>query len=194
MACDEGLVLVVRALVEAGADLNQACQLRFGVYTPLCIAALRGHLEVVQYLVREGRADVNQGTQAGCTPLYLAAFQGNLEVVQWLVREGNVDVNQANRFGETPLFIAGKIQRITIVRWLSYMNGKYLLITSSRWLSYMGGQYPLITSSPDPKVVEAMQNGHSDRIWADALVPKLMEIFLLWPIPLVELVASYAKP
>jgi ankyrin repeat protein len=51
--------------------------------TPLLIAAHQGHLEVVQWLVRDGGAAVDQ-LGFGPTPLTGAARQGHLEVVQWL--------------------------------------------------------------------------------------------------------------
>ena len=56
--------------------------------TPLCIAAQRGHLEVVRFLVEAG-ANKDQGrTDTGATPLFTAAQNGHLEVVQFLVESG----------------------------------------------------------------------------------------------------------
>ena len=46
------------------------------------VAAQEGHLEVVRWLVQEGKAAVNE---AGITPLFAAAHKGHLEVVRWLV-------------------------------------------------------------------------------------------------------------
>ena len=56
--------------------------------TPLCIAAQRGHLEVVRVLVESG-ANKDQGkTDDGATPLFVAAHEGHLEVVRFLVEAG----------------------------------------------------------------------------------------------------------
>ena len=52
--------------------------------TPLFVAALKGHLEVVRLLVESG-ANKDQGTtDKGATPLYIAAEKGHLEVVRFL--------------------------------------------------------------------------------------------------------------
>ena len=79
-----GMIEVVRALVEAGADLNQA---RENGTTPLHVASYDGHLDVVKYLVETG-ADINSSNYEGGTPLALAR-QGSLKkVVAYLKRAG----------------------------------------------------------------------------------------------------------
>ena len=55
--------------------------------TPLFVAAYNDNLDMVQRLVREGGATVNQATHNGHTALY-AAVGGHLDIVQWLVLEG----------------------------------------------------------------------------------------------------------
>ena len=56
--------------------------------TPLFIAALEGHLEVVRFLVESG-ANKDQGlTDDGRTALFIAAENGHLEVVRFLVESG----------------------------------------------------------------------------------------------------------
>ena len=54
--------------------------------TPLIMAAQNGHMEVVRFLVEEGKADVDKATtDDGSTPLLLAAQKGHTEVVRFLV-------------------------------------------------------------------------------------------------------------
>ena len=99
-AAEDGEVEVVRALVEAGANLNQVV-LTDGA-TPLCIAAQNGEVEVVRALVEAG-ADINQAITDGATPLYIAAQKGEVEVVHVLVEAG-ADINQVVLTdGSTPL-------------------------------------------------------------------------------------------
>jgi ankyrin repeat protein len=59
----------VRALIELGADVNQAND--YGT-TPLYTAAEKGHEAIVRALIDFG-ADVNKANNNGWTPLYMAA-------------------------------------------------------------------------------------------------------------------------
>ena len=74
--------------------------------TPLMIAARNNHLEVVEYLVKNG-AKVNQAKENGSTPLYIAAQEGHLEVVEYLVGQG-AKVDQVVQDNWTPLHIAAE--------------------------------------------------------------------------------------
>jgi|TARA_B110000977_G_scaffold143908_1_gene182696 ankyrin repeat protein len=74
----------VRALIEAGADVNKA---EDGGVTPLYMAAEQGHEAAVRALV-ELDADINKAIDVGATPLYVAALQGYLAIVQILEDAG----------------------------------------------------------------------------------------------------------
>ena len=63
---------MVRLLVEAGADKNQA--MKDGA-TPLRIASQKGHAEVVRLLIEAG-ADKNQAMTDGATPLFILCQNG----------------------------------------------------------------------------------------------------------------------
>jgi ankyrin repeat protein len=92
---------VVRALLEAGANVDQAST-RDGA-TPLCASAQNGHVEVVRALLEAG-ANVDQAsTKHGATPLYVAAQNGHVRVMRALAEAGaNIDLAQPN--GYTPLY------------------------------------------------------------------------------------------
>ena len=55
------------------------------------MAAQKGHLSVVEYLVSQ-KADINAKDTNGCTPLHLAAQKGHLSVVEYLVNQ-KADIN-----------------------------------------------------------------------------------------------------
>ena len=65
-------------LLEGGAEID--CNLEsFG--TPLLCAVENGHLNVVEYLIKE-KVDINLGTmEDGHTPLMLATMENNLKCI-----------------------------------------------------------------------------------------------------------------
>ena len=69
--------------------------------SPLMLAALRGHLELVKKLIDRG-ADVNK---TGWTPLHYAATNGHLEIINLLLeKHAYIDAESPN--GTTPLMMA----------------------------------------------------------------------------------------
>ncbi len=66
-AARQGFMDVVKAMAEAGVDLNQ---LNAGDQTsPLLIAIINGHFDLASYMISKG-ADVNRGAFNGVTPLF----------------------------------------------------------------------------------------------------------------------------
>jgi hypothetical protein len=70
---------------ECGAHVNQATH---DGYTPLFIAAQKGHLSVVKCLVKDFGAYINQAENKGATPLMAASYSKHTEVVVWLIKHG----------------------------------------------------------------------------------------------------------
>jgi len=68
--------------------------------TPLCIAAGKGHVQVVHELLNHG-ASVDSADHYGWTPLPVAAA-GNIQVVQELLNHG-ASVDFADHYSWTPL-------------------------------------------------------------------------------------------
>jgi len=67
-AAREGHIAAARALVEAGADINEVSGDKF---SPLVMAIVNGHLDLAQYLL-DHHADPNVTSEAGITALYSA--------------------------------------------------------------------------------------------------------------------------
>ena len=105
-------------------DINYAD--KYGVNS-LWIAALHGHLQVVRFLLSQGKTDVNQAPPSsesdrllgGSTPLIVASAWGHVEVVKELLSHPQTKVNQARTdTGETPLILASGNGRVEVVRML----------------------------------------------------------------------------
>jgi len=97
-AADNGDVEKVRALLDAGANVN--ARNNYGE-TALMRTALNGHAEVAALLIDAG-ADVDAKDDYGGTALMWAAWRGNAEEVKLLIDAG-ADVDAKNDDGRTAL-------------------------------------------------------------------------------------------
>lgn len=93
---------------------------------PLFIACKRGHVEIIEYLLKECDADIEQrgryevpdDRSVHCvTPLWCAAVSGNLEVIKCLISHG-ADVNAVSDSGSTPVRSACFMTHMDIVSYL----------------------------------------------------------------------------
>ncbi|KAK7878407.1 hypothetical protein WMY93_031037, partial [Mugilogobius chulae] len=88
-------------------------------YTPLHHAALNGHSEVVEALLRN-EALTNIADNKGCYPLHLAAWKGDQQIVRLLIHQGpsHPKLNEQNNDNETPLHCAAQYGHTQVVRLL----------------------------------------------------------------------------
>ena len=86
-AAREGCLECARALVEAGADVNQVTH--YG-WTALLTATQNRHYQLGRYLLDHG-ADPNIANKGGWTPLYLATDNRNIEAGDYPVRRPDMD-------------------------------------------------------------------------------------------------------
>ena len=120
--------------------------------TPLYIASVEGHLEVVRELLARGAAvDAarNITETSSATPLYIASWAGHLEIVRELLK-AKANVDAARNDGWTPLLIASQKGHLEIVRELraameaakrpkSLLNTRYVNNQSTQPLLRNGG-------------------------------------------------------
>ncbi|XP_054464538.1 ankyrin repeat and SAM domain-containing protein 1A-like isoform X7 [Anoplopoma fimbria] len=88
-------------------------------YSPLHHAALNGHSEVVETLLRN-EALTNIADNKGCYPLHLAAWKGDEHIVKLLIHQGpsHPRLNEQNNDNETPLHCAAQYGHTQVVRLL----------------------------------------------------------------------------
>jgi ankyrin repeat protein len=120
-ASSNGHVAIVKALIKAGGNVNQAR--RTGGFSPLYIASEKGNVAIVKVLTEAG-GNVNQAeTTHGQSPLYIASNDGNVALVKALIKAGG-NVDQATTTGgDSPLCIASQNGNVDLVKVLIEAGG-----------------------------------------------------------------------
>lgn len=99
-AAEVGSIRQVKKFLNKDIDVNAKEKGENGE-TPLHVAALHGHKDIVEFLIESG-AMVDSRDNDGRTPLHPAGWAGETEVATILIRHG-ADVNAQDNFGDTPL-------------------------------------------------------------------------------------------
>ncbi|KNC50742.1 TKL/RIPK protein kinase [Thecamonas trahens ATCC 50062] len=86
--------------------------------TALMLASGCGHVNVVRFLVKQTRADVDACNDEGASPCYLAAQNGHLEVVRYLVSDVGVDPLSPLPDGTSTVYIAAQNGHVDVLRFL----------------------------------------------------------------------------
>ena len=111
-ACKMGKAELVAKLLanDTTFDINQGT--RKGNVTPLLMASLLGHADIVALLLDHARGRINVNVVAtlrtAAAPLFTACRKGHANVVAVLLDKARdtIDVNQPDYFGATPLLAA----------------------------------------------------------------------------------------
>ena len=115
-----GSLKEVRRLVEEeGEDPERGEGLHARIPLALHWSAIRGHLQVVRYLIEEQHCNPKCVDQDGETPLHRSARCGHLQVVRYLIEEQHCNPKCVDKYGRTPLHrsaIGGHLQ--VVVRYL----------------------------------------------------------------------------
>ncbi|XP_046553082.1 ankyrin repeat domain-containing protein 50-like [Haliotis rubra] len=95
--------------------------------TPVMAAAVKGHKEVVELLVKHG-ADLSISEKSGSNILHLACSNGQFGVVEYVLSLNSVDINRRGYMKRTPVMIAAESGHKEVVE-LLVKHGANLLLT-----------------------------------------------------------------
>ena len=85
--------------------------------TPLHVAAIQGHIEVVKFLTVEMHCDTTCRNASTHTALHLLAMKGHLETLKFLISDRNCDPDISGQYGRTPHY-AAECGHLHIVKYL----------------------------------------------------------------------------
>ena len=102
---------IVKILVENSASID--CLNSFH-QTPLAVAAAFNHVDIINFLLQTGRADIEAKDKDGYNPLLLAASEGNAEAVDILLKL------------HADIFVIDKEDR-TVLYWAAMQNHKNVI-------------------------------------------------------------------
>ena len=109
---------VVKFLIEdQNADVNAR---RNNDSTSLYLAAMRGHDEIVRFLIGKG-AIVDAQNDKGKHPLWIASFYGRLTTVKILAKEyraRNISIDKPNKNDSSSLIVAAQEGKLHVVKYL----------------------------------------------------------------------------
>ncbi|HQY22128.1 MAG TPA: ankyrin repeat domain-containing protein [Gammaproteobacteria bacterium] len=125
------LTVSIVDLVQAGIDVNKKND---GGETSVCIAAAKGHADVIRALKAAG-ANVNTPNANGETPVCIAAVKGHADVIRALKAAG-ANVNTQNKNYESPLHIAAKNGDIDVIKALTISGANLNVIDQNHKKPY----------------------------------------------------------
>jgi ankyrin repeat protein len=159
LACFEGHIEIIEALVEAKAEVNTTNHKK---ETPLLFAlsTKMNAPEAVAYLLSQN-ADPNHQRADGWTPLCFAAFSGNVPIIQSLLQY-KADVEKTISSGSSPVWLAAQEDRAEAIRTLAAAKADLNKVdhegVSPLWKASISGHKnavdALLTQKADP-------NGHA---------------------------------
>ena len=89
--------------------------------TLIHLAAEKGHLDMINYLLDQVKNIINEIDTDGKSPLYQASWFGHSYIVERLCHEG-ADVELADKYGNGPLEVAKYRNHLNIASYLAYVQ------------------------------------------------------------------------
>ena len=134
----EGYLGIVEALVQH--DRSCIDILDDNNCTPLSLATLRGHCNIVDFLLRSG-ADTNIKRNDGETVCCIAAYEGYLEIVKLLINSNPLLMEARNNNKHTPLYLAVFRNHFSVVKFLLAMGADVRIKEKDGFTVYIAAAY-----------------------------------------------------
>jgi len=115
-AAHRGDMAAVRALMEAGADVEEIDE-TFS-RTATMVAAQEGRMEILLYLAEECGANLRHVDSEGAVALHLAAHKGHLDMVRYLSEKAPDLIDLQSNRNISPLMDACTAGKVHVVRYL----------------------------------------------------------------------------
>ena len=112
----------VRALMEAGADVEEAVDEEHDCTTPVFDAAEGGQLVILVYLVEECGASLRHVANLGDTVMHQAAYNGHLDIVRYVAKKAPELIDMPNNVNITPIMWASGKGMTPVVRHLARLG------------------------------------------------------------------------
>jgi ankyrin repeat protein len=152
-ACCHGHLELVKLLVGAGARVDPQARNQWLAWAPwanrqasddwgaLSSAALGGHLQVVEYLVREAGANKGCVGRGGQTPLVVAVEKCRVQIVKFLLDGPHIDVNARTAEGRGALDFACRAGNLEMVKLLVAAGARVNPQDSKEWGALSSAAY-----------------------------------------------------
>ncbi|XP_071085969.1 kinase D-interacting substrate of 220 kDa-like [Haliotis cracherodii] len=163
VACKQGKLQRVRDILDKSSeDIDKKdC----GGMTPVMWAARRGHIEVLDLLVKKG-ADVSLKDKVGHNILHWACYGRNFAMVKYVLSLNKVDINNTGLDGRTPAMFAARQGYMKLFELLvskgglpkADKDGNNILL-----LACCGGNVEIVKYIISHKTVDINSGGQSNR-------------------------------
>ncbi|MCH7320387.1 ankyrin repeat domain-containing protein [Solibacillus sp. MA9] len=129
IATHENYIEIAKALINAGADVNQQDRIQD---SPYLYAGAQGKTEILAYILENATPNHQVYNRYGGNALIPAAEKGHLANVKLLLADGKMDIDHQNNFGYTALIEAvaltdgSKVYQQIVQELLAYNANKEL--------------------------------------------------------------------
>lgn len=117
-SCRSSEFKIIKFLVQRNANVNSTTETLYNS-TPLMVACCKSRLEEVKFLLKDGKANINQLDINGENCLFYAVKCNTncINIIELLIQKG-VEINRTNKAGKTVLELAADLELTSVMEFL----------------------------------------------------------------------------